>query len=79
MKTTSVDADLIATLRSVDYPATREDLVRAAIMDGLQLDAVDALLAIPNGVYQSTFYVVRALEASPTSRMTGAPGGGIPA
>jgi Protein of unknown function (DUF2795) len=78
-KAASVDAALVATLRSVDYPATREDLVRAAVMDGLQLDAVDALHAIPNAVYQSTFYVVRALEASSTSRMPEVVGDGIPA
>lgn len=64
--TASLSADeresAAACLRTVDYPAHREDLLRAAAADGLSAKAIQALQALPDGTYQSTFYVLRMLD-----------------
>ncbi|KQX06917.1 MULTISPECIES: DUF2795 domain-containing protein [unclassified Leifsonia] len=49
-------------LRTVDYPAHRDDILRAATSDGLSANAVEALRALPDGTDQSTFYVLRMLD-----------------
>jgi hypothetical protein len=62
-----MDAHDAAALRTclydIDFPATRGELLRAAIGDRLHPEVIDALAALPAAQYRSGFEVLRALSA----------------
>lgn len=66
-----VDAALAASLRTIDYPATREDLLRIAAEDRLPQADVDSLRTLPEHSYEGTFHVLRAIEAAHRNRSVG--------
>lgn len=55
-------------LAAMEYPATRDDLVREASRDGLALEDVAALRALPDGTYDARCRVRDALGAVPRAR-----------
>jgi len=58
----ATDARLIATLRTIDFPATRDDLLRIAIGDVLEIATIDAIRALPRRTYHGATDVLRTLD-----------------
>ena len=58
---TTTDPALVAFLSTMEYPATRADLLREAARDGLDADDLAALAALPDHSYQGGWYVRRQL------------------
>ncbi|MFC7789417.1 DUF2795 domain-containing protein [Microbacterium sp. MAHUQ-60] len=56
-------SDLEHFLAAMEYPATRDDLVREAVRDGLAFEDVRALRALPDGTYDARCRVRDALGA----------------
>ncbi|MGG7510855.1 DUF2795 domain-containing protein [Plantibacter sp. YIM 135249] len=56
------EAALVSSLRTIDFPASRDDLVRVAMEDGLDQESIDALRSLPEHAYEGTFHVIRAIE-----------------
>jgi hypothetical protein len=55
-------------LTAMEFPATRDDLVREASRDGLGLEVLTALRALPDSTYDARRRVLHALIASPRER-----------
>ena len=55
-------------LAAMEFPATRDDLVREASRDGLGLQEVAALRALPDGSYDARCRVRDALAAVASDR-----------
>ncbi|MCI2959487.1 DUF2795 domain-containing protein [Agromyces atrinae] len=51
-------------LRTIDYPATPDDLARAARHDGVDDAIVRALSDLPARSYDGAFHVLHALDAA---------------
>ncbi len=64
-------AVVMATLRSLDYPADREDLLRAARTDGLDNDALGLIEALDGDSYNGVFDVVVAIERATGAELVG--------
>lgn len=52
---------LLRTLRTIDFPATKDDLLRIAVLDHLEVATIDALRDLPVNDYHGTAEVLRAL------------------
>lgn len=59
----SKDSRLAHTLRSIDYPATTDDLLRIAVADHLEVRLIDAIHELPRVDYHGATEVLRALSA----------------
>ena len=59
--------DVLGALRSVDFPAAKDDLIRAAQAAGASADAVKALRAIPPVEYANREEVARSVPADPAA------------
>nr|WP_201469928.1 DUF2795 domain-containing protein [Microbacterium hydrocarbonoxydans] len=57
----STDSRLAHTLRSIDYPATKDDLLRIAVVDHLEVPIIDAIHELPGGDYHGATEVLKAL------------------
>lgn len=57
----STDARLARTLRSIDYPATKDDLLRIAVVDHLDVPTIDAIHELPARDYHGVSEVLRML------------------
>lgn len=55
-------ARLLQTLRTIDFPATSEDLLRIAIVDDLEAETIDALRALPRRDFHGAAEVLAALR-----------------
>lgn len=58
----SSDTRLPRTLRSIDYPATKDDLVRVAVVDHLAVSTMDAMHELPARDYHGAAEVLKALD-----------------
>jgi uncharacterized Zn finger protein (UPF0148 family) len=56
-------------LRDVDYPAGKEELIRAAEAAGTPEDVMRALRAIPPEVYRNRAEVARSIPADPAEEL----------
>jgi hypothetical protein len=56
------DGRLTRTLRSIDYPATRDDLLRIAVVDHLEVSTIDAIHGLPGRDYHGVAEVLKALD-----------------
>ncbi len=54
---------LLSTLRTIDFPATKDDLLRIAVVDHLEVDTIGALRELPRRDYHGTADVLRALAS----------------
>lgn len=66
----SEDADtprvrLVSTLRTIDYPAAHDDLLRIAVSDHLDVATITAFRALPQREYDGVADVLRTMDAAP--------------
>ncbi len=59
----SSEARLAQTLRSIDYPATKDDLLRIAVVDHLDVSTIDAIHELPARDYHGVSEVLKTLDA----------------
>jgi hypothetical protein len=59
--------DVLSALRSVDFPAAKDDLIRAAQAAGASAEVVKALRAIPPVEYANREEVARSVPADPAA------------
>ena len=55
-------AALLACLRTLDYPARRDDLLRVSVLDRLPVPCVESLRALPDRAYTGVLDIVRELR-----------------
>ena len=63
------DHQLKMALRDVDYPAGKEELIRAAEAAGASEDVMRALRAIPPEVYRNRAEVARSVPGDPAREL----------
>ncbi|HEX3488343.1 MAG TPA: DUF2795 domain-containing protein [Streptosporangiaceae bacterium] len=59
--------DVLSALRGVDFPAAKEDLIRAAQAAGASTGVIKALRAIPPVEYANREEVARSVPADPAA------------
>jgi hypothetical protein len=57
------ESRLVDSLRTVDFPATKDDLLQVAVIDHLEVSTIGALRELPHGDYSGVAEVLRALGA----------------
>lgn len=60
----SSDTRLARTLRSIDYPATKDDLLRVAVVDHLDVSTIDAIHELPARDYHGVAEVLKTLDGA---------------
>jgi len=58
----SGDSTLTRTLKSIDYPATKDDLLRIAVVDHLDVATIDAIHELPGRDYHGVAAVLKELH-----------------
>lgn len=66
--------DVLRSLRDVDFPAGKDELIRAAQEAGAPEEVIHALRAIPPEVYRSRTEVARSVPADPDLELGISPG-----
>lgn len=59
-------------LTGMEYPATKDDLIREATRDGLDADDLDALHALPQASYAACYHVLSSLRTVDTRTLAAA-------
>ena len=54
--------DVTEFLRTIDYPATTEDIIRAAVQDRLDAEVLSRLAELPRESFQGAYCVRQALR-----------------
>lgn len=62
MISSTTDSQIRRCLNGAQFPATKDDLVAAAIEKSCDNDTVDALRAIPSGTFTSITQVIAAIS-----------------
>lgn len=60
----SSDMRLARTLRSIDYPATKDDLLRISVVDHLEVATIDAIHELPARDYHGVAEVLKTLDGA---------------
>ena len=60
--TSSAHERLLGTLRSIDYPATKDDLLRIAVLDHLEVPTIDAIHELPARDYHGISEVLKEID-----------------
>jgi hypothetical protein len=63
------EARLRSTLRTIDFPATKDDLLRIAVVDHLEVTTIDAIRELPGRDFHGMTDVLRELGAQAHSRI----------